>query len=113
MDEMILTGDEVVISAGIDKKASINTMASVSTRTFSVDETRRYAGSRNDVARMASNYAGVQIADDSRNDIVVRGNSPAGMQYRLEGMEIANPNHFGSMGTSGGPVSILNNNQLA
>lgn len=113
MDEMVLTGDEVVITAGIDKKASINTMASVSTRTFSVDETRRYAGSRNDIARMASNYAGVQIADDSRNDIVVRGNSPAGMQYRLEGMEIANPNHFGSLGTSGGPVSILNNNQLA
>ena len=113
MDEMVLTGDEVVITAGFDKKASINTMSSVSTRTFSVDETRRYAGSRNDVARMASNYAGVQIADDSRNDIVVRGNSPAGMQYRLEGMEIANPNHFGSIGTSGGPVSILNNNQLA
>ena len=69
MDEMVLTGDEVVITAGSDKKVSINTMATVSTRTFSVDETRRYAGSRSDVARMASNYAGVQITDDSRNDI--------------------------------------------
>ncbi len=112
MEELVFTGDEVVITAGIDKKASINTMATVSTRTFSVDETRRYAGSRGDVARMASNYAGVQVASDSRNDIVVRGNSPSGMQYRLEGMEIANPNHFGSLGTTGGPVSILNNNQL-
>lgn len=112
MEEMIMTGDEVVITAGVDKRASINTMASVSTRTFSVDETRRYAGSRGDVARMASNYAGVQIATDSRNDIVVRGNSPSGLQYRLEGMEIPNPNHYGAFGTSGGPVSILNNNQL-
>jgi len=112
MDEMVLTSGEVVITASVDKRASINTMATVSSRTFSVDETRRYAGSRGDVARMASNYAGVQVATDSRNDIVVRGNSPSGMQWRLEGMEIANPNHFGSLGTTGGPVSILNNNQL-
>jgi len=112
MEEMIITGDEVVITAGVDKRASINTMATVSSRTFSVEETRRYAGSRGDVARMASNYAGVQGASDSRNDIVVRGNSPSGLQYRLEGMEIPNPNHYGAFGTTGGPVSILNNNQL-
>lgn len=112
MEEMIIVGDEVVISGAIDKKASINTMTSVSSRTFTVDETRRYAGSRGDVARMASNYAGVQVASDSRNDIVIRGNSPAGLQWRLEGMEIPNPNHYGAFGTTGGPVSILNNNQL-
>ncbi len=112
MEEMIYTGKEVVILGGIDKKGSINTMTSVSSRTFTVDETRRYAGSRGDVARMASNYAGVQVASDSRNDIVIRGNSPAGLQWRLEGMEIPNPNHYGAFGTTGGPVSILNNNQL-
>jgi len=112
MNELVITGDEVTITAGVDKRASINTMTSVSSRTFSIDETRRYAGSRGDVARMAANYAGVQVASDSRNDIVVRGNSPSGLQYRLEGMEIPNPNHYGAFGTSGGPVSILNNNQL-
>ncbi len=112
MEEMVVTGKEVVISGTIDKKGSLNTMTSVSSRTFTVDETRRYAGSRGDVARMASNYAGVQVATDSRNDIVIRGNSPSGLQWRLDGMEIPNPNHYGAFGTTGGPVSILNNNQL-
>ena len=112
MEEMVITGKEVVISGAIDKKGTINTMTSVSSRTFTVDETRRYAGSRGDVARMASNYAGVQVASDSRNDIVIRGNSPSGLQWRLDGMEIPNPNHYGAFGTTGGPVSILNNNQL-
>ena len=57
----------------------LNEMATVSARAFTVEETDRYAGSRGDPARMASNFAGVQGADDSRNDIVVRGNSPAGV----------------------------------
>lgn len=112
MDEAVVSGEEVVIKAGIDKKGSINTMTSVSSRTFTVDETRRYAGSRGDVARMASNFAGVQVASDDRNDIVIRGNSPAGLQWRLDGLEIPNPNHYGAFGSTGGPVSILNNNQL-
>ncbi len=112
MDEMVFTGEEVEIVGEIDKRGTINTLTSSSSRTFTVDETRRYAGSRGDVARMASNYAGVQVASDSRNDIVIRGNSPAGLQWRLEGMEIPNPNHYGAFGTTGGPVSILNNNQL-
>jgi len=112
MEEMVISGKEVVITAGVDKRGSINRMTSVSNRTFTVDETRRYAGSRGDVARMASNYAGVQVASDSRNDIVIRGNSPSGLQWRLEGQEIPNPNHYGAFGSTGGPVSILNNNQL-
>ncbi len=62
---------------------------------------------------MARNFAGVQGSDDSRNDIVIRGNSPIGVLYRLEGMDIPNPNHFAISGTTGGPVSILNNNVLA
>ena len=61
---------------------------------------------------MAQNFAGVQGADDSRNDIVVRGNSPMGVLYRLEGVDIPNPNHFSTAGTTGGPVSMLNNNVL-
>ena len=58
-----------------------NDMALVSVTSFSVAETDKYAGSRGDPARMASNYAGVQGADDSRNDIVVRGNSPLGVLW--------------------------------
>ncbi|MCG8698550.1 MAG: carboxypeptidase-like regulatory domain-containing protein [Bacteroidales bacterium] len=108
----------VKVIEGIEIKAQkkgevINKLASVSARAFSVEESERYAGSRGDPARMASNFAGVQGVDDSRNDIIIRGNSPLGMKYILEGIEIPNPNHFGVSGTSGGPVSILNNKVLA
>jgi hypothetical protein len=91
----------------------LNEMAVVSARAFSVEETDRYAGSRGDPARMASNFAGVQGADDSRNDIVVRGNSPFGVLWRVEGVDLPNPNHFSIPGTVGGPVAILNNKMLA
>jgi len=88
-------------------------MATVSARTFSVEESQRYAGARNDVARMAANYAGVNTANDAVNDIVIRGNTPNGLLWRLEGVDIPNPNHFGGMGATGGPVSMLNNNVLS
>ncbi len=51
---------------------------------------------------MAQNFAGVSGANDSRNDIIIRGNSPTGVLWRLEGVAIPNPNHFGAMGTTGG-----------
>jgi hypothetical protein len=103
---------EVIVHGGTDKTNAQNEMTSVSARTFSIDESMRYAGSLNDVARMAQNFAGVQGADDSRNDIVVRGNSPTGVLYRVEGIDVPNPNHFALSGTTGGPISILNNNVL-
>ncbi len=103
---------EVVVTATGHPGEVMNEMATVSSRTFSVEEASRYAGSRDDPARMASNYAGVQGADDSRNDIVVRGNSPLGVLWRLEGVDIPNPNHFAIAGTTGGPVSMLNTKML-
>lgn len=104
---------EEVVVTGTDKSGTVNEMALVGTRSFSVSETERYAGSRGDPARMASNFAGVQGSDDSRNDIVIRGNSPMGVLYRLNDIDIPNPNHFAVAGTTGGPVSILNNKVLA
>lgn len=112
MEESVVQGKEVVISAEREKTKAINEMATVSARSFTIEETSRYAGSRNDPARMAANYAGVSGANDSRNDIIIRGNSPQGVLWRLNGMDIPNPNHFGSLGSTGGPVGILNNNVL-
>jgi hypothetical protein len=112
LEESALQGQEVVITAEFDKTKSNNKMATVSSRVFSTEEASRYAGSRGDPARMAANFAGVSGANDSRNDIIVRGNSPLGVLWRLNGLDIPNPNHFGSMGSSGGPISILNNNTL-
>ena len=104
---------DTVLITGRRSGEVANEMATVSAREFSVTETNLYAGSRGEPARMASNYAGVQGADDSRNDIIVRGNSPQGVLWRLDGVNIPNPNHFSIPGTGGGPVTILNNKFLA
>ena len=112
LEESIVKLDEVVITAKTDKDRTVNEMAAVSARTFSMEEVVRYSGGRNDVSRLVSNYAGVSTADDSRNDIVIRGNSPTSVLWRLEGIPIPNPNHFATLGTTGGPVSALNTNLL-
>ena len=112
LEENAVQADEVTIIAEQDKTKSNNKMATVSSRLFSTEEAARYAGSRNDPARMAANFAGVSGANDSRNDIIIRGNSPLGVLWRVNGLDIPNPNHFGSLGSTGGPISILNNNTL-
>jgi len=112
MNEIVMTGKEVVVMAQASKGEAINAMSSVSVRGFTVEETERFAGSRNDVSRMASSYAGVVGNNDARNDIVVRGNSPSGLLWRLEGIDIPSPNHWAAFGSSGGPVSMLNNTLL-
>jgi hypothetical protein len=112
LEEQVITADEIVVTAERDKSSVNNELATVSARSFDVEETARFAGSRNDPARMAANFAGVSGANDARNDIVIRGNSPAGLLWRLDGINIPNPNHYGALGASGGPVSMLNNNVL-
>ena len=108
---------EVVVSAAgqLDKTKPLNEFATVSARTFSVEETSRYAFSAFDPARMAQAYAGVATGggEDILNEIVIRGNSPRGVLWRLEGIEIPNPNHFGSLGNSGGGISMLSSSTLS
>ncbi len=114
MTEKAFESEEVVIVASEKGKAeALNEMATVSTRQFRIEETQRYAGARGDVSRMATNFAGVSGANDSRNDIIIRGNSPLGLLWRIEGVDVPNPNHFGGFGSTGGPVSMLNNNVLS
>lgn len=105
--------EAVVVTADKKKAATQNEMVMVSGRTFSKEETERFAGSLGDPARMVANYAGVVAGGDARNDIVIRGNSPTGLLWRVEGIEVPNPNHFGSLGSTGGPISMLNSNLLA
>ncbi|MFM8850132.1 MAG: TonB-dependent receptor [Cytophagales bacterium] len=114
LTESVAQLNEVVITANTkdDKTATNNDLAIVSARSFNIDDTRRYAGALGDPSRMAANFAGVIGGNDSRNDIVVRGNSPTGMLWQLEGLNIPNPNHFGALNSTGGPVSMLNNNNL-
>ena len=112
MEEKVETTEEVTVVGNYRKDLALNKMASVSARTFTVEEAARYAGSREDVARMAMNFAGVSGANDQRNDIIIRGNTPSGILWRLEDVDIPNPNHFAASGTTGGPIGMLNNNTL-
>ncbi len=113
LKENLVEKEAVEVEAEKEKGEPLNELATVSARQFSTEETGRYAGSRMDPARMASNFAGVNSANDARNDIIVRGNSPTGVLWRMEGIDIPNPNHFSAQGATGGPVSMLNNNLLA
>lgn len=113
MEERIIETEEIIVSAYARKDKPINEMAMISARSFTVEETNRFAGSMGDPSRMVSSYAGVNAAGDQRNDIIIRGNSPMGLLWRVDGITVPNPNHFGALGTTGGPVSILNNNLLS
>ncbi|MFW6289467.1 MAG: TonB-dependent receptor [Mariniphaga sp.] len=112
LEEKVEITDEVVVFGNRRKDRALNEMATVSARAFTVEEAGRYAGSREDVARVAMNFAGVSGANDQRNDIIIRGNTPSGILWRLEDVDVPNPNHFAAAGTTGGPVGMLNNNTL-
>ena len=103
---------EVVVTAS-EKDRTVNDMIAVSGRTFSVEETRKFAAAVNDPGRMAASYAGVVSSDDGNNNISIRGNSPNGLLWRMEGIDIPNPNHFVNPGTAGGGISILSAQLLA
>lgn len=107
MEEVVDNLEEVVVTAKTEKNKPLNELSTVSTRTFSVEETQRFAAAVNDPARMASSFAGVVTAGDGNNNISIRGNAPNGLLWRMEGVEIPNPNHFSNVGTSGGGISIL------
>jgi hypothetical protein len=106
---------EVFVTSERAKDRAKNEMAIVSTRQFSVTEANRYAGGFQDPARMSLNFAGVTNAgSDQNNEIIIRGNSPKGLLWRMEGIEIPNPNHFGDgQGSTSGIISMINSTSLA
>lgn len=110
MQESVVKMEEVVIKAYKKKGEAQNKMSLVSARSISAEETKRYAGGFDDPSRVVSSFAGVANTGDGSSDIIVRGNSPKYIQWRVEGVEITSPYHFGD---PVGGVSVLNNNLLA
>jgi hypothetical protein len=99
LDDVIVQGDLTpIVPAG--------------SHVINTDELNRHAGNRGETVRKVTVLAGIQSGDDSRNDVVVRGNAPGSVMWRLEGLNIPNPNHFNIPGTSGGPVSLINDKML-
>lgn len=95
-----------------NKRGVQNEMSTISARSFSMEEVNRYSGGMGDPSRLAANFAGVVTPNDQRNDLVIRGNSPLGVLWRIDGLNVPNINHFSTLGSTGGPVSALNTNVL-
>ena len=103
--------DEVIVVGGRKKEETVNEFSSVSARSLNIEDANLYAASFGDPARQVQNFAGVTgNGDDLNNEIVIRGNSPNTVLWRLEGAEIPNPNHF--VYSTGGAVSMLSSNVL-
>jgi hypothetical protein len=113
LEEQVMQSAEVVVTAQKDKSRANNELALTSVTSLRPDDINRFAGSRQDPSRMAGNYAGVISGDGQVNHIVVRGNSPRGLLWRMEGVDIINPNHFTFVAATGGGFSVINNNLLA
>jgi len=111
--ESVETLKEVVVLASTKKGTALNELAIVSARSISAEQTSRYAGGFNDPAKITGNFAGVTNSQDGGNDIIIRGNSPKYVGWRLEGVEITNPNHFGDPSSISGSTGALNNNLLS
>lgn len=113
MRESISELGEVVIKPRVNKQQPLNEMAQVGARMFSVEEASRYAGGMADPARTASMFAGVATGG-ATNGISIHGNSPQMLQWRIEGVEVNNPNHFAEITEAGGGVfTSLNGTVLA
>lgn len=94
MQSAVTSLKDIVVTADKNKGQALNDMAIVSSRSISAEQTNRYAGGFNDPSRILANFAGVTNSQDGGNDVIVRGNSPKYVRWRLEGLQITNPNHF-------------------
>ena len=106
MEDQVAVGKEIVLQSKTNKAMPLNEMAMVSARMISVAETRRFAAGLNDPSRIATAFAGVNANGDG-NALIIRGNAPNGLLWRMEGVNVPNPNHFSRVGTSGGGISII------
>ncbi|WP_434480195.1 TonB-dependent receptor [Gemmatimonas sp.] len=88
--------------------AQMPTSTPVSTQRYDAEEVRRQPGAQEDVLRAISIAPGVGVTSAARNDIVVRGGAPFENLFVVDNIEVPNINHFGSQGSTGGPISLIN-----
>lgn len=103
LKESIRQLDEVVIRPNVHKEQPLNKMALSGARMLSVEEASRYAGGMDDPSRLVSSFAGV-ASSTTANGISIHGNAPHLLQWRLEDVEIPNPNHFADVTILGGGI---------
>lgn len=106
-EQILASGQEVVVTAASYFAKEDDAPASLYSLNY--EEVRRSPGTREDVSRMIQNLPGVSATTDDRNDLVIRGGSPSEVLFLIDNIEIPNPNHFGTQGATGGPISMVNN----
>jgi hypothetical protein len=84
------------------------TQAITSTQELGAEEVRRAPGVQEDVVRAVALLPGVAVTAAGRNDLIVRGGAPYENLFVVDGIEVPNINHFGSQGSTGGPLSLIN-----
>ncbi len=113
IQESAINVGEAVVRANKNKGEAVNEMSQLSLHSITLEETKRFTGGMDDPARVVSSFAGVASTPDGSSDIIVRGNSPKYMQWRLDGAEISSPYHMDDQNSSFGALTALNNNLLA
>ncbi|MCB0546801.1 MAG: TonB-dependent receptor, partial [Phaeodactylibacter sp.] len=113
LEKKVFTTQEVEVVPYAYASSPVNGLALVSARPFTAEETERIPAGVYDPGRMALSLPGVQQgSDENENKIIIRGNSSIGVLWRLEGIDIPNPNHFASPGSSGGGITIFSSQLL-
>lgn len=103
--------EKVIQLEGAEVKASYfikKTEAVTSTQNLNFEDIRRAPGVQEDVVRAVALLPGVNVTAAGRNDLIVRGGAPFENLFIVDGLEVNNINHFGSQGSTGGPLSIIN-----
>lgn len=103
MRESVNELNEVVVTPKVNKQQPLNSMSLVGARMMSVEEASRYAGGASDPARLASVFAGAS-SGGATNGISIHGAAPQLMLWRIEGVEVPNPNHFAEITGAGAGV---------
>jgi hypothetical protein len=106
MNESLTMLDEVVITPDSRNYSKISRIQ------INSAELSHIPGNANDPVRMLTSMPGITNTGDERNDLIVRGNSSTGVLWRIEGIEVFNPNHYALSGTGGGAISLLNKDIL-
>lgn len=112
LEESVTKLNDVTVISNIDRTKPVNDLAFVSSRRISAMEVEYCPGSLGDISRAAVSFPGVLSANDGQNHLIIRGNSPKGLQWRMEGIELPNLNHFAEIGSSGGGIGIVSNNMI-
>lgn len=97
----------------ISAEETINPMGQISGRSFTAEETKRFPATVGDPLRLATAFPGVISTDDEANEIIIRGNNPRGLLWKLEGVEIPSPNHFSAEGVASGGISMFSTQVLS